>query len=127
GEDPLVHRPARAVVEHAFLIAFEWIVVAGYGRDDDELPRDSPRFGEETPALVRFEMAVEVAREHAVELTVPEGQLERVAVDEACVWCLLARHREHPFALVEPDDVTGQVTCEETGAASDVERARGPQ
>ena len=69
-------------------------------------------------------MAVEVAREDAVELAVLERQIEGVALDEGRVQCLLARDREHRLALIEADDFAAEVAREEARAARDVEGAR---
>jgi hypothetical protein len=48
-------------------------------------------------------VAVEVAREHAVERTVLERKVERVACGVGGVGRLLGRHRQHRVALVEAD------------------------
>ena len=37
----------------------------------------------------------------------------------------LARERQHPLALIEPDDVAAQVAGEKARSARDVERSRG--
>ncbi len=72
-------------------------------------------------------MAVEVAREDAVEAAVSERQLERLPRDEACVRRLLPCDVEHARAGVETDDVAAQMPRQEAGAASDVERPQRRQ
>src|SRR5512132_376390 len=109
GEDALEHRPARAVPEHALFVARRLGARLMPRADHHELGRNPPRLGEKALTLVLLEMAVEVAREDAVERPVLERELERVAVNELRARGLLAGDREHPLALVESDDVAAQV------------------
>src|SRR5919201_2029481 len=101
-DDRLVDLPARAVVEDALLPALLRVSLARAASDDDERRRDAPRLGEEPRALRLFEVAVEVAREDAIEARVRERQRERVADDEARAWDAFPRNRDHRIALVEP-------------------------
>src|SRR5262249_57185073 len=94
---------------------------------DHELRCDALGLREEPRALALLEVAVEVAREDALELTVGERQRERVAVDELRARCLPACDGEHSLALIEPDDVAAQMSGEEAGSARHVERSRGWQ
>ena len=68
-----------------------------------------------------------MAREDAVEGAVLERQAERIRLDEPGVGQARARELEHRRALVEPGDLTRQVTRQVAGAAGDVERPRGRQ
>src|SRR5207244_8160066 len=124
-EDALVHRPARAVLQHALLPAHRLGTRLARRRDDDELGRDTPRLGEKAEPFGLLQVAVEVAREDAVEAVVLKRQLESVALDEACARSLFGRNREHPLALVDPDHLSAQMPCQETGATGDVERSDG--
>jgi hypothetical protein len=69
-------------------------------------------------------MAVEMAGEDSVKGAVRERQRERIAFDHLHV---LTGEVEHARALVEPDDITMQMACQEAGSARDVERPRRGQ
>src|SRR5262249_36385196 len=111
GEDALEDRPPRAVPEDALFVALDRIAGAGNRRDDDELRCHAARLGEEALALGLLEVAVEVAREHAVERPGLEWERERVALDERRRRPI-PRECEHPLALVQSDHVAAQVTRE---------------
>src|SRR5262249_34007637 len=123
SEDALVHLPARTVVQHAFLPALVRVALARLAAEDDQLASHSPRFGEELHALRLFEVAVEEAREDALERAVLERQREGVAGDECRARDALAGDREHRCALVEAGDRSAKMLCEEARSAGDVERA----
>src|SRR5207249_7644319 len=108
-EDAFVDIPGRAVLQATLLPAFKCVALTAHGRDDDELRRDASRFGEKPLPLLRFEVAVEVAREDPLEGTVAERKGERVALDERRRWRLASRDLEHPFARVERDHLTAQM------------------
>ena len=91
--------------------------------DEDQLRRDAAGLGEKAPPLPILEMAVEVAREDAVERSVLEGKSKGVAADEARPRRLFARLGKHPLALVEADDLAAQMTGQEAGPTGDVERS----
>src|SRR5262249_58549791 len=75
-EHPLEHLPARAVGQHALLPALGRVAVCAEAADDDELARDPPRLGEEANPGGLLEVAVEEAREHALEGASLERQLD---------------------------------------------------
>ena len=56
---------------------------------------------------------------------VRKRQRECITLHELAQRESTARFGEHACALIEPDDVAGEVLREEAGAARDVERARG--
>jgi len=91
--------------------------------DDHELPGHPPGLAEKLLALGRLEMAVEVAGEDPLERAVLERELERVAANVRRVGRLTAGLVEHRIALVEADDLSGEVPGQESGAAGDVERS----
>ena len=68
-------------------------------------------------------MAVEVAREDAVEGRLFERQRERVALDEGGVRCLRAGDGEHPLARIEPHDLAAQMPRQEARAARHIQGA----
>jgi len=68
-------------------------------------------------------VAVEVARENAVEQCVREGQRHGIADDHARVRHSPRRDLDHASALVERDHVAAQVAGEETCAAGDIQHA----
>ena len=117
---------ARPRVQRAHLPLLPAVVGAHGAVGDDQLWRHTTRLGDEALAVVRLEVAVEVAREHPVEGAVLEGQpAQGVALEERAGGDALARDREHLLALVEPGDLAPQVPSEKARAAGDVERARG--
>src|SRR5262249_16246666 len=87
-ELPLLDLPARAVVENGLLVLLGFDVLAQGGVDDDQLGRHPARLGDETLALLRIEVAVEVAGEDAVQRSLLEGERQRVADDESGGRCL---------------------------------------
>ena len=90
--------------------------------DDDELRRYAPRLGEELQPLVVLEMAVEVAREDALEPVVLERQGEGVALEERRLGVAPPREAEHLVAVVDTDDLAPQAAGDEAGAAGDIQR-----
>src|SRR5262249_33627109 len=124
-EVALVDLPARAVVEDPLLTFLGLDVLAQRGVDDDELGSEPAGIGEEALAVCAFEVAVEVAGEDAAEARVLEGKVEGVALDELRFGRLAPRLLEHRRALVEADNLAGEVAREEARAAGDVERSRG--
>ena len=125
AEVALEDAPRRPVVEHTLLVLGVDVRALARRVDEDQLARDAATLGDEALALFAFEVAIQEAREHAVEAAVGERQVERVSLDEARVRCLAPRLVEHLPRLVEPGDVAVQVAREEAGAARDVERRRG--
>src|SRR3712207_4063557 len=125
GEEALVHGMLGAVVERAGLALLGLDARAQRGVHDDDLPGDAARLREERAALVALEVAVEVAREQALEGTVGERERQRVAFDGRDA--AGARDLAHPLALVQARDLAGQMAGQEAGPARDVERARRPQ
>src|SRR5919204_5187874 len=100
-EIPLVHLPARAVLEQPLLPFLPRKLLPPSGVEDDELRRHAPRLGEETAAFLLVQMAVEVTREEAIERAVVERQLEGIA-DDVLIGCVaLARDLDHARPLVE--------------------------
>src|SRR5581483_1591909 len=122
GEEPLVDLPARSVLQHSLLPLEARLAAVQRGVEDDELGRDPPRLGEEASPVVLLEVTVEVAREHAVERAVLERQREGVALHVRRGGRLLAGDADHLLALVEADDLAGEVARDEPRAAGDVER-----
>src|SRR5205823_3566535 len=106
-EHALVHLPERAVAEHALLPALLRIALARTAADDDELGRDATRLPEERGAFGLLEVAVEVAREDALEARVGERQRERVADEELPVRHPLPRDLDHRLTLIQPRDRAG--------------------
>jgi hypothetical protein len=123
-ETALVHGPARSVLEHPLLPALRLVTTAEHRADDDELARYATRLGEEGSSLGLFEVAVEVAREQALERLVRERQVECVASDELGSGRLPAGDLEHPRARIEPDHLSAEVPSQEAGSAGHVERAQ---
>jgi len=125
GEDALVDGPPRAVREAPLFPALEGIAFARHGCDHHELRRDSPRLGEEAAALWLLEMAVEIAREDALERMVLERERKRVSLNEVRVRRLLSCDLEHPRACIQSDYLSAQVRGQKPGAAGGVECMRG--
>ena len=104
-EDSLEDLPPRTVVEYALLPTLDEVAWSADASDDDELRCDAARLLQKTLPLPFFEVAVEVAREHAIEATVREGQRERVSNDERRVRHPLSSDLDHGFTLIEAHDV----------------------
>ena len=66
-EDALEDFPPRAVLEHALVPARGLLALAQDRPDDDELERDATGLVQETLPLGLLEVALELAREQAVE------------------------------------------------------------
>src|SRR5262249_29577510 len=126
-EEPFVDPPAGTVVEDAVFPARCRQLGPPQRADDHELGGDSPRLREEANALGLLQVAVEVAREKAIERAVVERKLESVTLDECGVRRLLGGDREHLVTLVEPDDLATEVPGHEACSTRDVERPRGRQ
>src|SRR5438034_2038321 len=82
-EVALVHLPPGAVAQGALFAVCRLDAFPANGRDDDDLRRHAPRFAEKAQPLLLFEVAVEVAREDALEGAVLERQGKRVTLEEA--------------------------------------------
>jgi len=121
-EVALVDLPARAVLEDPLLPLFARSIHACDRVDHDELRRDTARLGEKELAVARLEVPVEVTREHALESSVLERQIECVALDEGRVRRTLLSEFEHAGALVETGDLAAEVPRQEAGSAGNVER-----
>jgi hypothetical protein len=124
-EDAFEHLPTGPIPEDALVPALGLLVHLQPARDDHQLGCDPPGLGQEADSIVLLEMAVEVAREQAIERLRPERQGERIALDEMRARDTGPRDTEHPIALVEADQLAGQVPRQKPGAAGDVERADG--
>ena len=96
-----------------------------HGRvDHDQLAGHPPRLGHEGGALIRQQVAVEVAGEHAVELAVGERQRHRVTLNHGGVRQPRAGDFDHRRALIEAHHLAAQVLGEKSRAAGDVEHSR---
>src|SRR6266540_4548603 len=82
-EVALVHLPAGAVAQHALFPARGLDALLAYRGDEHELCCDAPGLDEKVQALLFLEVAVEVAREDALEGAILERQRQCVALDEA--------------------------------------------
>src|SRR5262249_25022842 len=103
-EHALEDGPRRPVLERPVLPALPRLVVSSRpAAEHNELRRDAARLREELHALLLDEVAVEVAREDALERAVRERQRKRVALHELAVGESVACLVEHGCALVEPD------------------------
>jgi hypothetical protein len=119
-EVALVDAPARAVIQHPLLDFFVDLHVQARGVDHHELRSHSARFCEEAFALARLEVTVEVSGKDPVERAVIERERQCVPLHDGHV---SARELQHPWALVESNDVPAQMPRQEAGAAGDVERS----
>src|SRR5262249_7924426 len=81
-EDRLRDLPPRPPVQDPLLLAGRLLALVETAAQEDELAGDAARLGEEPHPLGLLEVAVEVAREQAVEGAVGERERERVALDE---------------------------------------------
>ena len=90
-----------------------------------ELGGDATRLFEKPNAVFLDEVAVEVAREDAIERAVRKGERERITLHERSLGQTTARLREHACALVEPDDIAVEMLRQEPRPARDIERAHG--
>src|SRR6266700_261826 len=124
-EHTFVDAPSRSVLEPALLPALGVVAVASGGRNYDELLRDTPCLDKKPLTFLVLEVAVEVTREDAVELTVFERESKRVPLLEPRGRSLLARQLEHALARIDPDDVAAKMPGQEARTAGDVQRVRG--
>src|SRR5207253_10249984 len=111
----------RPVAEHPFFPALRLLPLAEPAPDDHELGCHSTGLSEETRALGLFEVAVEIARKHALETAVGQRELESVADHELSVRHPPPGAIHHCLALVEPDHLAPEVSRQEARAAGDVE------
>src|SRR5512133_3851921 len=125
SEVALVDLPARAVVQDSFLPLDRLDLVVERGVDDDQLGRNATRLTKKVVAGVFLEVAVEEARQYALEGVVRERKLECVSLDEPSLRNLRTGEFEHRCALVEPGDLAAEVLGEKAGSAGHVERPRG--
>ena len=123
-EDALVDAPVRAVIQDALLPAHALLSFCGAASQHDQFGGDPAGLGQEDDPAGFFEVAVEVAREQPFEAAIRERQRERVADDERGVRAAPACNLDHRRALIEADELAGQMLRLEAGPARDIERAR---
>ena len=127
GEVALVHAVLRPVVEHPLLPLLGVNALTHRRVDHDQFAGHPPRLGDEGGALVRQQVTVEMAGEHAVELAVGEWQRHRVPQNDGGVRQPCGGHVDHRRALIEAHHLTPQMPGQKARAAGDIEHPRGRQ
>ena len=119
-EVPLVHGERRAIGQAATLPLLGTYAGRTPRVKDHEFVADTPRLRDERDALLRFQMAVEMAREHTRHRLGRKGQGCSIASHHWDFRDLGVEAAQRPFTLIDTNSAARKLRGEYTGTRTDI-------